>query len=1033
MDLVHGVPLGPSRWPGSTLLAGYGLWMALLTVVMFALPRWQVVTWALIGLSAAAAVATGAWRNRPRLPLPWALMSAGLFAFIAGDTAYSVIEMLGRKNPFPSVADGIYLLVFAPLLVGSLLLLNRYAGSGMSRASTIEALILTAGLALLSWIYLVTPYVSDPRLTAGQKLISAAYPLIDVLNLAVILRLLTAVRVTPAVALLGLGGAGLLAADVVYAAGQLSGEWETGRLVDLLWIAFYAGVGAAALHPSMVELTDPRVVRVRELSRARLLALTASTLIAPALLGVQALRGEVRNGGVIALFSAAMFLLVLTRLSGVLAVHRQALSRERALRRAGAALLTSTDVEQVEAAVRDAVARLLPAHGGHRVHQLEVDQLGGAVPADAADAPHLVYTRALPAPLAAELAGFELALVCPQAGGGGPTGALLVAAAERDLTALQDALEVLAGQAALARHRIALTTEINRQRSEEYFRTLVHNTADVILILDEQDRIRYASPSAAAVFDAALVGRPVVDLVEAAGRVPAQEYLDTVRWTDPVSAAVSSGADPAEPAQRERQDWTMVRADGRKLQAEVSCRDLRADETVGGLVLTLHDVTERRSLERELVHRAFYDSLTGLANRALFAERLEQAVTRAGRTGAIVGVLFMDLDDFKVVNDTLGHEAGDRLLVAAARRLSAIVVPDGSVARLGGDEFAVLVEDVADPAAVERVAQRISEAFGEPFELGDRAVGGAVSVGVATTGEAIDSDDLLRQADLALYLAKADGKGGWRRFQTALHTAVRERMELRAALDRALAEDQFQVHYQPIVDLATGSPAGFEALLRWPHRDRGLVPPDQFIPIAEESGLIVPLGAWVLGQALDAAARWRDATGERVPYLSVNVSARQFRSPGFIDSVLGQLAERGLPAASLMLEITESLLLRDEDDVWTGLARLRERGVRIAIDDFGTGYSSLSYLRQVPADVLKIDKTFVDTMTTSVRQRALVEAIVSMAHTLGLSVVAEGVEQSQDRELLAAVGCEAGQGYLFARPMAYRDATRWLLDEQIAA
>jgi diguanylate cyclase (GGDEF)-like protein len=1024
--------------------------MGLLTVVMFSLPSVQVITWAAIGVSAAAAIAVGVWRNRPRRPLPWLLLCGGLLAFCGGDTTYSVMELLGRENPFPSVADGIYLLVFAPLVLTALLGLCRAGGSARNGASTIDALTLTAGLALLSWVYLIDPYVYAADLTLLQKVISAAYPLLDVLILAVTLRLLAGVRSSPAVLLLGAGGAGLLLGDVLYAISQLSGGWQTGGVLDLLWIVFYGGWGAAALHPAMVGLTDPKVIKHRELSRSRLLLLTASTLIAPALLGLQAARGNVADGGVIALFSTALFLLVLARLSGVLAVHRQALARERGLREAGAALLITTEAAEVGAAVRVAVAQLLPPHREHRVH------LAMELP----DAPRdlairMVYTGTLPAPVADELAPFEVTLVCPLAParatpgapanalGDAPAGALLVATDERSLIALQDALEVLAAQAALALQRIVLTGEINRRRSEEYFRTLVHNTADVILILDEQGRIGYASPSASAVFDTPLVGLPVIELVDPAGRPQAQEFLDTARSGEPAperrdAEQRSTGRREIERLETERRaterrDWTMTGSDGRTIQVEVSCRDLRADESVSGVVLTLHDVTARRSLERELVHRAFYDSLTGLANRALFQERLQQAVARAARTGAVVGALFVDVDDFKVVNDTLGHEIGDRLLVAVARRLAAVVVPDGTVARLSGDEFAVLVEDAADPAAVESVAQRITVAFAEPFEISGHAVGGAVSAGVATTGDAIDADDLLRQADLALYLAKADGKGGWRRFQSALHTAVRERMELRTALDRALAEGDFLLHYQPIIDLPAGSPVGFEALLRWPHPTRGFIPPDQFIPVAEETGLIVPLGSWVLEQALDTAVRWRAEAGPDAPYLSVNVSAKQFRAPGFVDKVLHELAVRKLPSSSLMLEITESLLLRDEHDVWAGLATLRDHGVRIAIDDFGTGYSSLSYLRQVPVDVLKIDKSFVATITTSPKQRALVEGIVGLAHALGLLVIVEGIEQPQDRDLLAKMGCEFGQGYLFARPMGYHDAHRWLLAEQIAA
>jgi diguanylate cyclase (GGDEF)-like protein len=479
-------------------------------------------------------------------------------------------------------------------------------------------------------------------------------------------------------------------------------------------------------------------------------------------------------------------------------------------------------------------------------------------------------------------------------------------------------------------------------------------------------------------------------------------------------------------------DWRVKRADGRLVRVDVSGRDLRADPTVRGLVITLRDVTERRRLEDELTHRASHDSLTGLANRVLFQDRLRQSVARARRTGAVVGMLFVDLDDFKVVNDTLGHDVGDRLLVAVGQRLADCLRAQDTAARLGGDEFAALIDDARDVQEIEQVAARINAALAEPFPLGDGVVSGVASIGVATTDEADDEEALRRQADLALYDAKAAGKGQWRRFQPALHTAVLARLELRAGLDRAVAGNQFELRYQPITELTTGAAVGFEALVRWRHPTRGLIPPSQFIAVAEETGLIVQIGDWVLTQALLDARRWpRDGRGGQ-RYVSVNVSVRQFRGPGFVDRVLAEVTRSGLPPGALMLELTESLLLRDDEGVWADLAALRQAGVRIAIDDFGTGYSSLSYLRHVPIDVLKVDRSFVDAIATSAQQRALVDGVIRLAHTLGLEVVAEGIEDPAERELLIAMGCRQGQGYLFARPLSFREAAEWVRADDIA-
>jgi diguanylate cyclase (GGDEF)-like protein len=448
---------------------------------------------------------------------------------------------------------------------------------------------------------------------------------------------------------------------------------------------------------------------------------------------------------------------------------------------------------------------------------------------------------------------------------------------------------------------------------------------------------------------------------------------------------------------------------------------------VHGLVLTLRDVTERRQLERQLTHRAFHDSLTGLANRVLFQDRVEHAVARAGRDGTVVGVLFLDLDDFKVVNDTLGHGSGDELLVAVAQRLTGVLRPHDTAARLGGDEFAALIEGATSPAEVEEVAERIVTALATQFTVDRGPVGGGVSVGVATSVEAADAEELLRHADLALYAAKAAGKGQWRRYQATLHTAIVERMELRAALEQAVAEGAFTLRYQPIVHLGSGELAGFEALVRWQHPKHGLISPDQFIDVAEESGLIVPLGSWVLEQALVDAAGWQPRPGQQRPYVSVNVSARQFRAGGFVDVVRAALARSAVTPELLMLEITESLLLRDDHQVFADLAALHDLDVKIAIDDFGTGYSSLSYLQQFPIDVLKIDKSFIDDTPGSAKQTALVEAIIRLAGTLDLQVIAEGIEHPAQRDVLARMGCPLGQGYLFARPLTAADAAWRLL------
>jgi diguanylate cyclase (GGDEF)-like protein/PAS domain S-box-containing protein len=1019
-------------------MVGYAICMAVVTGAYYLLPSWHIIIWSTIGVISAGAVLVGVVTYRPSRRVPWLLLSAALLTFAAGDATYGVLtDVLGWDNPFPSVADIFYLAMYPLLAAGLLIFIQRRAG-WRDRGSLLDALTLTAGLALLSWIFLITPYVTNPDLTVLEKATSIAYPLGDVLILATLARLLTAAREqTRAVDLLGLGTVGLLVGDVLYGLIQLNGSWHTGTAVDLGWVVFYASWGAAALHPSMVRLTQPLSGRPAEVDPRRLVLLTLASLIAPAVLLKEAILGGVRNGLVIAVLSGVVFLLVLRRLSGVVATHRQALARERGLRDASAALVASADVDEVAAAVHTAVAGLLPPDTVHNVVLLVSDG-PGAHPGDddrkwrvpgsdgfvrrptamATRATQLLRTQDLDADLATGLPNCETTLLCPLAlddrlGGDPFVGLLLVGADEWTLLALEGALEVLASQAALAIERVALTYEVNRRNNEAYFRTLVHNTSDVILIVGDDDRIGYASPSATAVFGIdTMTGVALKDVMQPKYRELASETLEWMR---------------DERIDNHSADWHVLRSDGRCIEVEVDCRNLRHDRTVRGLVLTLRDVTERRQLERELTHRAFHDSLTGLANRVLFRDRVERALARARREGQIVGVLFMDLDDFKVVNDTMGHASGDELLIAVAQRLKGLLREHDTAARLGGDEFAVLIEDATHPVDVEQVAEALTEALAEPFTLANGVMSGVASIGLATTAEAADAQELLRHADLALYVAKGAGKGQWRRYQAMLHTAMLERLELRAALEHAVADGAFTLRYQPIVDLVGGDLVGFEALVRWQHPARGVVPPGQFIEVAEESGLIAPLGSWVLDHALADVAEWLQAGAAKgLQYVSVNVSPQQFRTPGFVAYARQALANAGIPPQMLVLEITESLLLRNDEQVFEDLVTLRELGVKIAIDDFGTGYSSLSYLRRLPIDILKIDKSFLDDMIGSEQQTAVVDAIVRLADTLDLRVIAEGIEDPAHRDLLARIGCRFGQGFLFARPMRADEAARWL-------
>jgi diguanylate cyclase (GGDEF)-like protein/PAS domain S-box-containing protein len=831
----------------------FWVWMAALLCAYYVLDR-PITVWAAIGLSSSIAVVVGVRRYRPRRSLPWLLMALALLLLTVGDTDYfAITHTLGQTIAFPSLPDVFYLATY-PFLIAGLLLLPR-STTARDRGGIVDALILTAGLGLLAWIFVIAPALRDETRSATNHLASVAYPLFDVLFLAAAARLLATVRRTNAVTLLAAGGVALLITDVLYSASQLDQHARgIGGPVDVGWIVFYAMWGAAALHPSMYDLTEPRIVRDTPVTPGRLVVLTLAALVAPVVLFVEPIRGSNVDAIPIAVLSAALFLLVMLRLAGVVGNYRQATGRERILREAGEAMVAATDVEAVRHEAIAATGRLFPEGADYEVvlplkHETRHDE---SIDADLRQA---VVSDPLPtrfirtADIQADsvrhaMREHEIALVVPlmltdRAVGEPLIGTLVVAAGDQQLALLQSSIEVVAGQAALAIERIELSAEVARRDSEQYFRTLVQSTADVILIVDDDQTVRYASPSATTLFgDVPVAGRPLPDVL-------AMKHSD-------IAGLPRAGSDLGY--------WVIERPDGERAEVEVSARDLRGDPTVNGLVLTVRDVTQRQRLERELTYLAFHDSLTGLANRVRFNEQVQHAVAAAGPDD-VVGVLFVDVDDFKVVNDTMGHDVGDRLLQEVARRLSDVVSEDDLPARLGGDEFAILVRRARTPSDVEDVAEQVVAALTEPVIVDGSLLNASASIGVATTEDARGKGDLLRHADLALYVAKGSGKSRWRRFQSVLHAQVVKRLELRAALDRAVANEEFTLAYQPIVALATGAPVGFEALLRWDDPGRGLVLPGEFIEVAEDSGLIVPIGNWALHQAFADAAGWASGVG----------------------------------------------------------------------------------------------------------------------------------------------------------------------------
>jgi diguanylate cyclase (GGDEF)-like protein/PAS domain S-box-containing protein len=555
-----------------------------------------------------------------------------------------------------------------------------------------------------------------------------------------------------------------------------------------------------------------------------------------------------------------------------------------------------------------------------------------------------------------------------------------------------------------------------RHRADRKFEDLLEAAPDAIVVVDSEGVIRLINRQTEVLFGYGrdeLLGQPIEALLpfDVRGRHP---DLRAGYFAEPRLRPMGVGLDLA-----------ARRKDGGQFPVDISLSPLETDQ---GLLVSaaIRDVTERKRAEDAIAHQALHDSLTGLPNRMLLDERLAHALTRCRSIGSSVAVLFIDVDRFKLINDGRGHSVGDRLLGVLAQRLSDAVRPGDIVARFGGDEFVVVMEDVRNPREPSVLAERLARTLAQPVDLGDTNVTVTASIGVAVSGEDDNPESLLRDADAAMYRAKEEGRDRRVTFDATMREYVRNRLDLESALRAALAQGETSAYYQPILSLNGSHTVGVEALARWPHAELGILLPDRFVPLAEESGLIVPLGAAVLHQACAQLARWHQSPQLRSLALSVNFSARQLLSSELVPGVRDALADSGVPPHRLCIEITESVLLDDFDASSRALKALKDLGVRIAVDDFGTGYSSLTYLKRFPLDVLKIDQAFVAGLGTRAEDRAIVTGIVDLAHAFGLTTVAEGIENVDQLRALEALGCQLGQGFYWSPPLAAADAEQWL-------
>jgi diguanylate cyclase (GGDEF)-like protein/PAS domain S-box-containing protein len=989
-------------------------------------------------------IAVRVWK--PQTRLPWYLFALGQAFFVAGDViTYNYDRFFGVELPFPSVGDVFYLSVYPCLILGILWLI-RLRTPGGDRDSVIDSLIVAIGIGTVSWVFLLSPLARDSTSSLIQKLTAMGYPVMDLILFTVVVRLaIGGGRRAPAFYLMAAATLALFLTDFMYSYISVSGavyDNESG-LLETGWATFYVLWGAASLHGSMRALSERTPDVEPKLTRGRLWLLALASLLAPSVMMIQHIRNEAGDPNVAGDLpvligaSAALFLLVVVRIAGLVRKQEQSTVRERALRGAGTALVTATNRDGIYAATlqaarsiagETAVIRVLVGEEGEDYTVVAAaggreDVVGVALSLsilpqwkrDRLKTHRSIEVVVEESEIAGPL-GFppDAAFVLS-----GPLfmkdelrGLLVVGSSSALPRGNRETLEALTSQVALALDSAFLTEDLFRQQTEARFRSLVQNSTDVVMVVDADSTVRYVSPSVEGVFGydpEELENSQLTLLIHPEDRTKVLQFL-TLSGRE---GGTSTGL--IESRMRHRDDFW--------LHIETLRTDLMHDPNVKGIVLNSRDVSERKAFEEQLSHQAFHDSITGLANRALFRDRVEHALERLTREADPVSVLFMDLDDFKTINDSLGHAAGDRLLGEVGERLRTCLRAPDTAARLGGDEFAILIEDGGESVGAAGVAGRILKALDGPFLLDGKEVFVRASIGIATSGVGRatgpeGAEELLRNADVAMYIAKEAGKNRFQVFEPEMHDTALRRLELKADLQRAVENEEFVLHFQPVIRLATGDIAGFEALVRWNHPTRGLVMPLDFIPLAEETGLVVQIGTWVLREA----CRQGDALQPMVPegsalHIAVNLSARQLQRPEIVREIAQVLLQTGLPPECLVLEITESVMMQDMALSNERLTQLKHLGVLLAVDDFGTGYSSLNYIRRFPVDILKVDKSFVDGLSEGGEESALTAAIIELAGILNLRPVAEGIERADQLDKLLELQCELGQGYYFSRPL----------------